>query len=83
MLLVLEWGLLEDVVAGFKTCVLKPFSQKNAFHSSQGFFLSSILSVFSSMVPIDGQRRPGVDYPSALEVPSPGALFLTATVPGG
>lgn len=38
MLLVLEWGLLEDVVAGFKTCVLKPFSQKNAIHSNQGFF---------------------------------------------
>lgn len=67
--LVLEWGLLEDVVAGFKTCVLKPFSQKNAIHSNQGFFLSSIPSVFSSMVPIDGQRRPGVDCPLALEVP--------------
>lgn len=70
MLLVLEWGLLEDVVAGFKTCVLKPFSQKNAIHSNQGFFfLSSIPSVFSSVVPIEGQHRPGVDCPSALEVP--------------
>lgn len=44
--LVLEWGLLEDVVAGFKTCVLKPFSQKNAIHSNQGFFFFHLFPVF-------------------------------------
>lgn len=50
-----------------KKCILKPFSEKNAIHYNQGSFLSAIPGGFSSVVPTEGQHRPAVDRPLALE----------------